>query len=69
MLHNSLYSHVRVGIGQGVWQREKLINLKQTRNYVCLGLGGVVLSQSFPLLIVYFRRIPVVNALILHRTC
>lgn len=47
---------------------ERLVYPKQRRHYVCLDLGGVLLSQLFPFLSVYFRQIPVVNALILHRT-
>lgn len=47
---------------------ERLVYPKQRRHYVCLDLGGVLLSQLFPFPSVYFRQIPVVNALILHRT-
>lgn len=45
---------------------EELVHLKQKIN--CLDLGGIVLSQSFPFLIVYFRQISVTSALILYRT-
>lgn len=36
----------------------------QNKQIICLALGGIELSHSFPFLIVYFRQIPVMNVLI-----